>query len=78
MIMNKYYAELLDVTKENDIILYGYAFTGKDIREAKLHATDVSRQMGAVPLPSVWRVDKERFSWMIEKYATPTRLEEAQ
>lgn len=78
MIMNKYYAELLDVTKENDIIRYGYAFMGEDIREAKLHALEVSRQMEVVPLPSVWRVDKERFSWMIEKYATPTRLEEAQ
>ena len=76
--MNRYYAELLDVTKENDIILYGYAFTGRDIREAKLHAIDVSRKMGAVPLPSVWRVDKERYSWMIEKYKMPTRLGEPQ
>jgi len=76
--MNKYYAELLDITDENNIILYGYAFTGRNIREAKLHALDVSRQMEVVPLPSVWRVDKERYSWMIEKYAMPTRLGEQQ
>ena len=76
--MNKYYAELLDVTEGNDIILYGYAFTGKDIREAKLHAIDVSRKMGAVPLPSVWRVDKATYSWMAQRYATPTRLGEPQ
>jgi hypothetical protein len=39
--MNSYWAILLDVTDDNDIIRYGYTFRDRNMREAKLHAVDV-------------------------------------
>lgn len=69
--MRRYYAELLDITDQNDIILYGYAFSDRNILSAKIHATQVCREMKIVPLPSVWRISKEKYNEMIEKYYLP-------
>lgn len=57
--LNSYYAEILDVTEADEVVLYGYTFRDKNIREAKLHAAEVARQINAVPLASVWRISRE-------------------
>lgn len=75
--MNRYYAELLDVTDDNEIIRYGYAFMAKNIFDAKMHALQVSRQMKVVPLSTVWRVNKEQYAWMVKGYALPTMIDMA-
>ena len=71
--MNSYWAMLLDVTKDNDIIAYGYTFRDKNMREAKLHAVDVCRQMGCVPLPDVWRISHAKHV-ELERYTLPTMM----
>lgn len=75
--MNRYYAELLDTPNGGGIILYGYAFMAKSMFDAKMHAIQISRQMDLVPLPSVWRVNKEQYAWMIERYGVPAVIEMA-
>lgn len=72
--LNSYYAELLDITADNDIILYGYTFKDKNIREARLHARDVSRQMQVVPLPTVWRISHEDYVKLSDKYTLPSMI----
>lgn len=69
--LNSYYALLLDSTKENRLIRYGYTFKDKNMREAKLHALDVCRQMEIVPLPIVWRISHEEHVRLLDKYALP-------
>ena len=76
--MNRYYAELMDITDSNEIVLYAYAFTAKGMFDAKMHALQVCRQMGIVPLPTVWRVNKEQYSWMGARYSVPTKIERAE
>lgn len=71
--LNNYYAELLDVVG-NDIFLYGYVFKDKSIRDARLHALEVSREMGIVPLPTVYRISRELHDKMCDKYALPTPM----
>ena len=70
--LNSYYAELLDVTDDNRIIRYGYTFKDKNMREAKLHATNISLQMGVVPLPTVWRISHANHVKLLEHYALPS------
>lgn len=72
--LNSYYAELLDVTDGNDIIVYGYTFRDKNMREAKLHAVEVSRQMQILPLPSVWRISLEQHQRLAKDYAIPKMI----
>lgn len=69
--LNSYYAELIDVTNVNEVIVYGYTFRDKNMREAKLHATEVARQIDAVPLPAVWRISLEKHQLLLDKYALP-------
>ena len=69
--LNSYYAELLDVTDGNDLIVYGYTFRDKNMREAKIHALHVCRQMEIVPLPTVWRISLERHQRLAQDYAIP-------
>ena len=71
--MNSYWAILLDVTDDNDIITYGYTFRDKNMREAKLHAVDVCRRLGIVPLPSVWRISHAKHV-ELARYTTPTMM----
>jgi hypothetical protein len=72
--MNSYWAILLDVTDDNDIITYGYTFRGKNMREAKLHAVDVCRRLGIVPLPDVWRISHAKHV-ELAKYTLPTMMQ---
>lgn len=72
--LNSYYAELIDVTNANEVIVYGYTFRDKNMREAKLHAVDVARQIDAVPLASVWRISLEKHQTLLEKYAIPRAI----
>ena len=71
--MNSYWAILIDITDDNDLITYGYTFRDKNIREARLHATDVSRQIGCVPLPDVWRISHADHV-KLGKYTLPTMI----
>ena len=71
--MNSYWAILLDVTDDNDIITYGYTFRDKNMREAKLHAVDVCRRLGIVPLPDVWRISRAEHV-RLEQYSLPTPM----
>lgn len=71
--MNSYYAEIIDIDG-NDIIRYGYTFRDKNMREAKLHATEVCRQMEAVPLPAVWRISFKDHQRLAERYTLPTMI----
>lgn len=71
--LNSYYAEIIDVVG-NDIIRYGYTFKDKNMREAKLHAIEVCREMQAVPLPSVWRISHKDHVRLSERYTLPTMI----
>ena len=71
--MNSYWAILLDVTDDNDIITYGYTFRDRNMREAKLHAVDVCRRLGIVPLPDVWRISHAKHV-ELAKYTLPTMM----
>jgi hypothetical protein len=71
--MNSYWAILLDVTDDNDIITYGYTFRDRNMREAKLHAVDVCRRLGIIPLPDVWRISHAEHV-RLEKYNLPTPM----
>jgi len=71
--MNSYWAMLLDVTKDNDTITYGYTFRDRNMREAKLHAIEVCREMGCIPLPDVYRISHAEHVSM-EKYVLPTMI----
>lgn len=74
--MNSYYALMLDVTDDNSLIRYGYTFKDKNMREAKLHAIDVCREMKIVPSPTVWRISHEAHVRLLDKYALPTAYAE--
>lgn len=71
--LNSYYAEIIDIVG-NDIIRYGYTFRDKNMREAKLHAVEVCREMAAVPLPAVWRISFKDYQRLAEKYTFPTMI----
>ena len=71
--MNSYWAILIDVTDDNDIITYGYTFRDKNMREAKLHAVDVCRRLGIIPLPDVWRISHAKHV-ELSNYTLPTML----
>lgn len=71
--LNSYYAEIMDING-NEIIRYGYAFRDRNMREAKLHAVEVCRQMEAVPLPSVWRISFKDYQRLAERYTLPTMI----
>ena len=73
--MNRYYAELLDITGSNEIVRYGYAFMAKNMFDARMHAMQVCRQMQLVPLPTVWRVNKDQYSWMRLRYSVPVVID---
>lgn len=74
--MVKYYwAVMLDVTDKNDLVTYGYAFRANNMREAKLHAISECKELGVIPLPSVWRVSLEKYNWMKDKYCVPKPLD---
>lgn len=72
--LNSYWAILLDVTDANEIITYGYTFRDKNMREAKLHAVEVCRQMGIVPLPDVWRISHAKHVELGERFTLPTPM----
>ena len=72
--LNSYYAEIMDIQSDNEIVRYGYTFRDRNMREAKLHAVDVCRQMEAVPLPSVWRISFADYQRLAEKYTLPTPI----
>ena len=72
--MNSYWAILLDVTDDNDIITYGYTFRDRNMREAKLHAVEVCRRLGIVPLPDVWRISHAKHVELGEKFTLPTMI----
>lgn len=72
--MNSYYAEIMDITEDNGVLRYGYTFRDKNIREAKLHAVEVCREMNAVPLPSVWRISFKDYQRLADKYTIPTMI----
>ena len=71
--MNSYWAILIDVTDTNEIITYGYTFRDKNMREAKLHAVEVCRQIGCVPLPDVWRISHAKHV-ELSNYTLPTMM----
>jgi hypothetical protein len=71
--MNSYWALLIDVTDDNDIITYGYTFRDKNMREAKLHALQVCRLIGCVPLPDIWRISHAKHV-ELSKYTVPTMM----
>lgn len=70
--LNSYFAEIMDITDRNEIIVYGYTFRAKNMREANLHALEVSREMQAVPLPFVARINHGLHISLLEKYMLPT------
>lgn len=72
--LNSYYAEIMDVTDSNELFMYGYTFRAANMREAKLHALEVSREMKAVPLPFVARISHALHVKLSEKYTLPTML----
>ncbi len=72
--LNSYYAEILDAPPNSGLISYGYTFRAKNIREAKLHALEVSREMEAVPLPFVARISHSMYVKLSEKYTLPTMI----
>lgn len=71
--MNSYWAILIDITGDNDIITYGYTFRDRNMREAKLHAVEVCREIGCVPIPDVWRISHAKHV-ELSKYTLPTMM----
>ena len=71
---NSYWAEILDVDDSDEVIVYGYTFQDKNICDAYLHATEVSRNTGLVPLPSVWRISLKKHQQFLGRYAIPTQI----
>ena len=71
--MNSYYAEMFSRSPYG-AVTYGYTFKDKNIREARLHALEVCKQLGAFPLPSVWRVSLEQHIKLREKFTLPRAI----
>ena len=72
--MNSYWAIMIDVTGDNDVITYGYTFRDKNMREAKLHALEVCREIGCIALPDIWRISHAKHVELGEKFTLPTMI----
>ena len=72
--MNSYWAIMIDVTGDNDVITYGYTFRDKNMREAKLHALEVCREIGCIALPDIWRISHAKHVELGEKFTLPTPM----
>lgn len=68
-----YYATMLDVSPDNRIKTYGYAFKDNNIREARLHAEKTARVMNIVPLAIVWRINRDMYNKLVVNYELPTQ-----
>ena len=71
--MNSYWAIMIDITGKNDTITYGYTFRDKNMREAKLHALEVCREIGCVALAYIWRIRHAKHV-ELSKYTVPTMM----
>ena len=74
--MNSYYAELRDITKDNDLILYGYTFREENMAKATIHCRDVAREMGVVPIPvRIKRISLDKHRLLAAKHPLPTLID---